>query len=187
MKEDPSLYRPDFAFLSNVTHVRLWFVLYHTRQLLSFVERFINVTHIRVQLDYDSLVERFPDEFTKDIAHILRLPYADGHLEEAPPYAVFDPDRVRTQPVHLTLGICPSRRYENTNVVAEFIKAVESDPVCKAAIMPCSGSVSSGLESDTSELMDPPRLVIIQSESVDKIRLQPKSWKAEMDSIGEVF
>jgi hypothetical protein len=26
VKEDPSLYRPDFEFLSNATHMRLWYV-----------------------------------------------------------------------------------------------------------------------------------------------------------------
>jgi len=180
MKEDPSLYRPDFNFLSNATHIRLWFVLYHTRQLVSFVERFISVTHIRVQLDFDSLFDRFRNEFTKDIAHILRLPYADGHIEEAPLYAIFDPMRVRTEPVFLTLGICPSRNHPEKDVVAEFIQAIETEEACKAALMSRPTSAKSTLESEDSDNYlseDRPRLVVVDSKPVEDIRLKPKLWK----------
>jgi len=196
MKEDPSLYRPDFAFLSNVTHMRLWFVLYHTRQLVSLIDRFINITHIRIQLDHDSLFDRFRTEFPKDIAHILRLPYADGNIEDAPSYAVFDPHRVRTEQVYLTLGICPSRMYPERDVVREFVKAVEEDEVCRAALMSRPGSAQSALgsgsgeyDSDSSSNLgrDRPRLIVVPSKSVEEIRLKPKSWKSEMANLGEVF
>ena len=47
------------------------FVMYHTRQLVAMVKRFPSVTHLRVQLDYDSLFDRFRTEFPKDLAQIL--------------------------------------------------------------------------------------------------------------------
>jgi hypothetical protein len=92
------------------------------------------------------MFDRFRREFPKDIVHLLRLPYVNGNVEEAPSYAVFDPFRVRTELVHLTLGICPSRIDPTKDVVAEFIQALEEEEVCKAAMMsrPCSAQSTFG-------------------------------------------
>jgi len=78
-------------------------------------------------------------------------------------------------------------------VVKEFIKAVEEDEVCRAALMSRPGSaqsaLGSGSGSDSSSNLggDRPRLIVVPSKSVEEIRLKPKSWKSEMANLGEVF
>ena len=166
------------------------FVLYHTRQLVSLLERFYNVTHIRLQLDFDSLFNRFLDEFPKDIAHILRLPYADGNLAEAPHYAIFNPKRARVNPVCLTLGICPSRSDPSRDVVTEFIRALAEEEICKMCMISRPNSTQSETDSDDSEgydAFDRPRLIVLKSKRLEEIRLNPTAWKKEMQNIGEVF